>query len=1234
MNKKTIMYFYFNIFVLIISITEIQSITEQIIPIDSKLNDGDIIKEDYYFDETGDAYFSYNLNKFSSESNIVFTIHDSKKDYLTKLNIQCILSDSTNYQDIITEFQNKESICAVLYHSDDKLINVIASLSGYKTGLNLLLKLHSVKGDQMSIFLRENKNYYTEIKNQTITNSFAYVAFEFEPKKHYNKEIEKVLIATEANSLLICEKNNNKFTLIDETLLLLISEQSLAAHFWKHDKLIIFVGKYEYDETVTDNDIILNLVEKEVNKYEKQYYYIASKDGGLISFHYECQDDITQHYLIVNYGNISNHEYYYIAHNLIGSKSSKVDYFSQDKHKIRDLDFSEEIKRFNYLPKSDSHLQVFNLQCSGKGNKIIANIYYNRKYGNSNEGALLPGYYNYYLHNFGEKEFKMKYGDYSNLFEIEVFTPNVEEEKKFNVVFEGQNYEINNKNIYVFHITDNNTNSLTINTNEKIETIISISSDVDKLEDYDDFFTFHTRRKGDIYYQYYIANHEFNTNYYVDVEVTNLEDNIISLCYYLPNMVVLYKDSQNCFLFPAKTTQNITLEKLFVESKDNNFNLEEPRYSFILFDTGNYNYKITKIYFRTDLPKSTPIDKTLFDTYQDLKYLDTKLENNKKSYFNIDLTNSKKLNHIDLYILSDTSKYGELKLDIKCIMKYEFAISFIEHYFTEDNNICKFINKDDTHANVYHILFKNEKMDDNERFIMQITSNQDIDVKFLIKAYDYVLEKFNYDKQIYILNEQSVYTVYEIKKEDLEQYRSKNNMIVYNIDKNGIEFYAQKEDNFEQIYKGSFFILNINNILNNYADYDKFLLLLGKDDCENKFCNTKSKYEVNFIENINYTHIDEFNEKYRFPFVMNKCKKNRPVYIVFDYGKKYEKDPISLAKYVFTGNLIESRYIDRFYMDTFEKGLVGLDTYQKEIFQNDLNLSILKVTCQNNLFAYFDYFTKIETTEIQLNKGTIHYFVIKNSTNYTFNYESIDEIEISVLEGRNEPIIYFENKKKNSDTLMILIRKRDDINQFYLAAPENADLPIRVITRLNIGKLPKTQLKDLYKLDNKFIYDIPEKAINVTLYITRKSSNLRLLENENTILICYTVSNLILLDKIKGNCFDLENNYELKYTVPEDRKEDTKSYIVLYPFDDEQEINVERINPVLKDDGTNNNGNTSPKKEEDGGLSWIVILIIILLILILIGVGVFIFIRWRKKGLSSEEIEKTVKQETPMQIIN
>jgi hypothetical protein len=459
-------------------------------------------------------------------------------------------------------------------------------------------------------------------------------------------------------------------------------------------------------------------------------------------------------------------------------------------------------------------------------------------------------------------------------------------------------------------------------------------------------------------------------------------------------------------------------------------------------------------------------------------------------------------------------------------------------------------------------------------------------------------------------------------------------MIVYNIDKNGIEFYAQKEDNFKQIYKGSFFILNINNILNNYADYDKFLLLLGKDDCENKFCNTKSKYEVNFIENINYTHIDEFNEKYRFPFVMNKCKKNRPVYIVLDYGKKYEKDPISLAKYVFTGNLIESRYIDRFYMDTFEKGLVGLDTYQKEIFQNDLNLSILKVTCQNNLFAYFDYFTKIETTEIQLNKGTIHYFVIKNSTNYTFNYESIDEIEISILEGRNEPIIYFENKKKNSDTLMILIRKRDDINQFYLAAPENADLPIRVITRLNIGKLPKTQLKDLYKLDNKFIYDIPEKAINVTLYITRKSSNLRLLENENTILICYTVSNLILLDKIKGNCFDLENNYELKYTVPEDREEDTKSYIVLYPFDDEQEINVERINPVLKDDGTNNNENNNPKKDEDGGLSWIVILIIILLILILIGVGVFIFIRWRKKGLSSEEIEKTVKQETPMQIIN
>ena len=58
------------------------------------------------------------------------------------------------------------------------------------------------------------------------------------------------------------------------------------------------------------------------------------------------------------------------------------------------------------------------------------------------------------------------------------------------------------------------------------------------------------------------------------------------------------------------------------------------------------------------------------------------------------------------------------------------------------------------------------------------------------------------------------------------------------------------------------------------------------------------------------------------------------------------------------------------------------------------------------------------------------------------------------------------------------------------------------------------------------------------------------------------------------------------------------------------------------------------KEEDEGGLSWIVILIIILLILVLIGVGVFIFLRWRKKGVSSEEIEKNVKQETPMQIIN
>ena len=90
-------------------------------------------------------------------------------------------------------------------------------------------------------------------------------------------------------------------SLIAETQLLAISEQSLAAHFWDYEKIIIFAGKRNYDESDTDNDLTLSL-EEQTDKNVKLYYYLPHNvEEGLTSFHYECKDDLMQHYLIVNY---------------------------------------------------------------------------------------------------------------------------------------------------------------------------------------------------------------------------------------------------------------------------------------------------------------------------------------------------------------------------------------------------------------------------------------------------------------------------------------------------------------------------------------------------------------------------------------------------------------------------------------------------------------------------------------------------------------------------------------------------------------------------------------------------------------------------------------------------------------------------------------------------------------------------------------------------------------------
>ena len=209
---------------------------------------------------------------------------------------------------------------------------------------------------------------------------------------------------------------------------------------------------------------------------------------------------------------------------------------------------------------------------------------------------------------------------------------------------------------------------------------------------------------------------------------------------------------------------------------------------------------------------------------------------------------------------------GQLKLVVPESKRLEkqieglnsLGINYIEKFFTEENNVCQFINKDDTNTNVYHIMFTNKKSDANEKFIMQVSSNKDLDIKIVVDLNSYVTDEFNYKENVYILEYPSVYKIFQINKTKLEEQESNINMVLYDFDENGIEIYGQKDKSFYQIEKGSFIIFKINELLSKYSDYDRFLFVFGRADCENNFCDEISKFQLKYIQNLYSFKIDEF----------------------------------------------------------------------------------------------------------------------------------------------------------------------------------------------------------------------------------------------------------------------------------------------------------------------------------------------------------------------------------------
>ena len=1220
MKSKSICYIFLILF--IGKLSSILSTTiDDVDPIDSQL-EGGITFTEYKFEQKGDAYFSYEFptTTIKVDTKMAFTIHNNINSVLA---VSCIFSSSE--KNISGQFSSETNICTTYSNSNSPIHNIIFSLSEFKSDSKLYLKITAQKTCTISIFFREADSYKTELSAMTLSNAFAYVSFEFNKEEFYKKDEEYLLSSSEANSILIYGEKNGKINIIDETPVLAISKQSLASIFWSYENIYFFIGKNQYNSLKESNDIEIKFDKNEDNN-QKFYYYKSNTNFGFNSFYYYCTDDKTSHLLFVNNGVKDNkNTYYFKFHNLVGSQMTL---FAEYPLGGTDSYNFSEVKRFNYFNTTDSHVHIFKMQCSGSGNKINANIKYNKKEKNTSNNAVYPQQMKDYTVLFGTNNFTLGYGGLeSNEFATEIFTPGFEEKKTFKAIFENKIYEINNEDIFIFKITNKDIKTMTINTTESIETIITCSPTAKMEQVEDEYSIIHHDTDGNIYYSFYQIAHRYNANYNVSVELENKLNEKIPICFYLTTTANLANNGQNCFLINENAKEYIILNNIFKYDEENqeDFNLKEPQYYLVIYgdketeELPSY-YSITGITFETDLKKSTPINNIYLP--QNFLYLNATLLKNKDSYFNINFNSKKLENHIDLYILSNTSQYEELKFDIKCIMRHEYAIDFIKDDFTEENNICFLMNNKDYKSNVFHIIFNNIKSMEIEYLIIKITPKETMDVRFVVKENELIDNSFKLDETVSLINEQSIYKISEIEKSYLESFSSKQ-IIFYNYDIDGIELYARKNNNFEQIVKGSFIILNIKETLEKYKDYDKFLIALGKKDCE-FYCNTESKYQIKYIDNFRYIQLEDFNGEYHLPISKNNCKKDVTHYIILDYGQKYAK-PLYVSKYTFLGNIYNNEYFDYFMVGNFENFKTAFSNFH-ELNLDKLHLHIIKFNCENNLFTYFDYFTKLDYPDaiINLEQGKMKYVVIPAGKNITFNYESINRIRIELISRKEtDPIMYFENKNYAMETghRRTFIRYYNDINLLYLAAPAKEDIPLRITTLINVENLPNAGIDNLYTFEDKLIYDVPKNVTSIIFTIKKISQNLRILLTEDEEMeICYNEAGIVLLEKNGINCFNLKDSYELEYKPAEPEQ---KTYLVFYPTIDNKNFNVSHIEVNLENggdnDGEKNNNKDNNKKK---GLKWYVILIIIILVLIIIIVVTLIIFRMKKTTVTSADIEK------------
>ena len=191
-----------------------------------------------------------------------------------------------------------------------------------------------------------------------------------------------------------------------------------------------------------------------------------------------------------------------------------------------------------------------------------------------------------------------------------------------------------------------------------------------------------------------------------------------------------------------------------------------------------------------------------------------------------------------------------------------------------------------------------------------------------------ILTKFN-DVQKGIINDSFVHQIYELDKNNISSLFEK---LMYNKHYDGLKLYARNKTDIEEINKGSLIMLNKEEIFKKYKNLDKFLIIIGQNDCANDR-EPNSIFEVIHINDVFYNSLAQTNDYNRI-LLLNKDNNIDFKYIIIDYDNQYLKGYFHFTIYTLLGLSHEISFQSEPKNSIFDEPDVQLKKY--EIFKSNV----------------------------------------------------------------------------------------------------------------------------------------------------------------------------------------------------------------------------------------------------------------------------------------------------------